>query len=86
MEYELGKVFLRHTKTGRIYQYERTLAKHKDVEAIVPNPVKKKGAPVLTAEQIQAAEMAKQAAEAEAAKQAAAAKNGQAKQPGSETK
>lgn len=35
--YKEGVVYLKHKLTGRLYPYEATLAKHPDIEPVVPN-------------------------------------------------
>jgi hypothetical protein len=39
VEYEEGKVYLRDTRTGQIYLYERNLESNRNFEACIPNPV-----------------------------------------------
>lgn len=41
MTYEEDKIYLKDTRNGNIYLYERFLAKDKNFVACVPNPSKK---------------------------------------------
>lgn len=43
-QYEEDKVYLRDTRTGEIYLYERNLAANGNFESHVPNPSKKRAA------------------------------------------
>lgn len=44
MKYERDKVYLKDTRNGDIYLYERLLAKNRNFVEVVPNPSPKKDA------------------------------------------